>query len=101
MKNPPVLPGDLFSLRRNHQTALHHPDAYPLVNLEPGPLQPVAAQLDPRSDPIADVELFTERRIVIGGDGSETFSSGRDCPMIGLRFCTKSTAAGIAACKPA
>lgn len=30
-----------FSPRRNNQTALRHPDAYPLVDLEPGPLQPV------------------------------------------------------------
>ena len=27
---------------------------------------------------------FTARRTAVGGDGAETFSSGRDCPMIGL-----------------
>jgi len=30
------------------------------------------------------VGRFTARRTAVGGDGAETFSSGRDCPMIGL-----------------
>lgn len=43
MKKSPALAGDLFSLRRAHQTALHYLDAYPFVDREPGLLQPVAA----------------------------------------------------------
>lgn len=45
-KISPALPGIFISLRRNHQTALHHPDAYPFVDLESGLLQPVKKGAD-------------------------------------------------------
>lgn len=50
-------------------------------------MQPEAAQFDAGDGAVAGVGSFRQRRVVIGGDGGETFSSGRDCPKEkGVRF---------------
>lgn len=80
----PALPGLLASLCRNHQTALHDSDSDLLVDLEASLLQPEAAQFDAGDDAVAGVGGFAERRVVIGGDGGEAFSSRLSWPMIGV-----------------